>query len=77
MNSRRLGVEWRSLGLDFQVTHKASEKELRAPAEEGEAYVHGLFLEGALYDSELGLVEPPLDGMYRAMPLLKISTRDV
>ena len=77
MNSRRLGVEWRSLGLDFDVTHKASEKELRAPAEEAEVYVHGLFLEGALFDSELGLVEPPLEGKYRAMPLLKVSARNV
>ena len=77
LNSRRLGVEWRSLGLDFEVTHKAQEKDLRAPAEEGAVYVHGLYLEGALYDSELGLVEPPLDGKYRAMPLLKVKTKDI
>ena len=71
MNSRRLGVEWRTLALDFEITRTYREEELEDPPE-GVIYIYGLFLEGAMYDLDDGLVEPPLEKKFREMPLILV-----
>ena len=71
MNSSRLGVEWRTLALDFEITRTYREEDLQAPPD-GVIYVYGLFLEGAMYDLDEGLVEPPLEKKFREMPLILV-----
>jgi len=60
--------------LTCEVTKKMTREEMSAPPKDGGAYMHGLFMEGARWDTVNGTIaESRLKELYPSMPIMFIK----